>query len=130
MPTSEMFHVPQDNRHHHRHHQVRSEPACDFSLEALNKIVGDALARQRDEFLQAMAAQQAKDKPARTSMAGKSEQAIKNEIATVRAFKRAGFGNVKPHEDVLTFNKWAAKGFRPKEGSKSVKVATSVRFGS
>jgi hypothetical protein len=68
------------------------------------------------------------EKPVKISIAGKTEKAVKNEIATVRAFKRAGFGTVKPHEDVLTFNKWAAKGFRPKEGTKSVKVANLRLF--
>jgi len=52
----------------------------------------------------------------------KSERSIKNEIAVVRAFKKAGFGNVKPHVDVKTFNRWMAEGMRPVEGSKSLKV--------
>lgn len=53
---------------------------------------------------------------------GKSERSIKNEIAVVKAFKKAGFGNVTPHVDVMTFNRWVAAGFRPLEGSKSLKV--------
>jgi hypothetical protein len=28
----------------------------------------------------------------------------------------------KPHVNILTFNKWAEKGYRPIEGSKSLKV--------
>lgn len=84
-----------------------------FSLEALNKIVADAVAL-------ALANKKADNKPAMN--AAKSERSIKNEIATVKAFKKAGFGNVTPHKDVMTFNRWAAKGFRPMEGSKSLKV--------
>jgi DNA invertase Pin-like site-specific DNA recombinase len=34
--------------------------------------------------------------PAKMSIAGKSEQSIKNEIAVVKAFKKARFGSVKP----------------------------------
>jgi hypothetical protein len=52
----------------------------------------------------------------------KSERSLKNEIAVVRAFKKEGFGNVTPHVDVMTFNRWVANGMRPIEGSKSLKV--------
>jgi hypothetical protein len=68
------------------------------------------------------------EKPAKMSIAGKSEQSIKNEIQTVRAFKRAGISDAKPHVNVFTFNKWASQGFRPKEGSKSVRVANLRLF--
>jgi hypothetical protein len=60
------------------------------------------------------------EEPAKT--AGKGERSMQNEFAVVKAFKRAGFGSVKPHEDVKTFNKWVAAGFRPKEGTKSLKI--------
>jgi hypothetical protein len=61
------------------------------------------------------------EKPAKLAVAGKSEKAIKNEIQTVRAFKRLGI-NATPHVDTFTFNIWISKGIRPKEGSKSVRV--------
>jgi hypothetical protein len=67
-------------------------------------------------------------KPATISIAGKTERSIRNEIETVRAFKRAGFGNVTPHVDVLTFNKWMAQGLRPVPGSKSLKVGNLRLF--
>jgi hypothetical protein len=70
----------------------------------------------------------AKAKPATMSIAGKTERSIKNEIETVRAFKRAGFGNVTCHVDVLTFNKWMAQGLRPIPGSKSLKVGNLRLF--
>jgi hypothetical protein len=109
---------------------VKAPKAPSFSLEAVEKIVAESLAKQRAEFLQAMADQQAKDKaeanakviPAtKISMAGKGDQAIKNEIQTVRAFKKLGI-TAKPHVDTFTFNIWVSKGYRPKEGSKSVRV--------
>ena len=68
------------------------------------------------------------EKPAKMAIPGKSEQSIKNEIQTVRAFKRAGINDAKPHVNVFTFNKWASQGFRPKEGSKSVRVANLRLF--
>jgi hypothetical protein len=62
------------------------------------------------------------DKPAKISVSGKTDAQIKGEIATVRAFKKAGYGVVKPREDVRSFRLWALAGYRPKEGSKAVKV--------
>jgi hypothetical protein len=50
---------------------------------------------------------------------GKKDQI---ETLTVRAFKRAGFGEVTPRVDVKTFNKWVAEGLRPKEGEKAIRV--------
>jgi len=53
-----------------------------------------------------------------------SEKSIRNEIAVVKAFKKAGFGDVKPHVDVKTFNKrMLDDGLRPAEGSMSIRVA-------
>jgi len=62
------------------------------------------------------------EKPAKLSMAGKSEKSLKNEIQTVRAFQKAGFKDIRPHINVLTFNKWIERGYRPVEGSKSLKI--------
>jgi hypothetical protein len=93
----------------------------DPTLKAIMaEAVATALAGQRAEFLQAMADQQQATKPA--AMNGKSERSIANEIAVTKAFKKAGFGNVVPHKDVMTFNRWMAQGFRPVEGSKSLKI--------
>src|ERR1700730_8901454 len=71
-----------------------------FNLEDVNKIVGEALDRPRAEM----------------------QASMQNEIAVVKAFKKAGFGNVTPHEDVRTFNRWLSAGYRPVEGSKSLKI--------
>jgi hypothetical protein len=104
-------------------------PPVTFTLEALNKIVGEALAKQRAEFLVAMAAQQAEAKIAKASaINGRTEKSIQNEVRAVRAFQRAGFKDAKPHVNILTFNKWAEKGFRPLEGSKSLKVGNLRLF--
>jgi len=72
---------------------------------------------QKAELMQVMAS----GKPATN---GKSEKSIRNEIAVVKAFKKAGFGDVKPHVDVKTFNKrMLDDGLRPAEGSMSIRVA-------
>jgi hypothetical protein len=94
--------------------KTRARPAT-FNLEDVNKIVGEALDRQRAEMQAAMQA-------AKPVTNGKSQASMANEIAVVRAFKKAGFGNVTPHVDVKTFNRWMMDGLRPVEGSKSVRV--------
>jgi hypothetical protein len=66
------------------------------------------------------------DKAAKT-VAGKSEKSTANEIAAVKAFKKLGIV-AKPRVDTFTFNLWLAKGFRPIEGSKSVRVANLRLF--
>jgi hypothetical protein len=61
------------------------------------------------------------EKPAKPAN-GKSEQSVKNDLAAVRAFRKAGFGTLTAHEDIRTFKRWVEAGFRPVEGSKSVRV--------
>src|SRR5450631_3365396 len=103
---------PQDPRHHQARHHRGSRPGhClppvtfdlnDPTLRAmLAQAVAVALAAQKAELMQTMAA----TKPATN---GKSDRSLKNEIAVVKAFKKAGFGDVRPHEDVRTFNRWVA----------------------
>jgi hypothetical protein len=60
--------------------------------------------------------------------AGKSEKAVKNELDTIKAFKKIGITGVVPKQNVLTYNLWLARGFRPLEGSKSVRVANLRLF--
>jgi hypothetical protein len=67
------------------------------------------------------------EKP-KMAIAGKSEASIKNDLAAVRAFKKAGFGVLVPHKNIMTFNRWVELGFRPVEGSKSVKVGNLRLF--
>jgi hypothetical protein len=61
------------------------------------------------------------------AVAAKSEKSTANEIAAVKAFRRLGIV-AKPRVDTFTFNLWLAKGFRPIEGSKSVRVANLRLF--
>jgi hypothetical protein len=111
-------------------------PAVTFSPEALAALLNEVTeSRKAIADLTAVVAAQAQNtaKPAKAakptmSIAGKTERSIKNEIETVRAFKRAGFGNVTCHVDVLTFNKWMAQGLRPIPGSKSLRVANLRLF--
>ncbi len=77
----------------------------------------------KDLLAKALAAQKAKPTVvANTGKSAKSLASLANEKAAKIAFKKAGFGDVTPHVDVMTFNRWIAAGFRPMEGSKSLKV--------
>ena len=88
-------------------------PAATFSPEALAALLNE---------VSALRAKVAEATPAKMSIAGKSAQSIKNEMLVIQAFKRAGYGNVVPHKDVMTFNRWVSQGFRPTVGTKSLKI--------
>jgi hypothetical protein len=91
-------------------------PAPTFNLADVERIVNEALAKQAEALA------------AKPPANGKSDSSARNVMATIRAFKKAGFGIVTPNVDVLTFNRWIAQGYRPMEGSKSVKVANLRLF--
>jgi hypothetical protein len=95
-----------------------------FSIERLKEIIAEANEKAVEKATAALKAemQQALAAKPQTVTNGKTERSLKNEIAVVKAFKKAGFGVVIPHLDVMTFNRWMAKGFRPLEGSKSLRV--------
>ena len=63
-----------------------------------------------------------------TIINGKSERSIKNGIAVVKAFAKAGFKDAKPHVNIFTFRKWMERGYRPVEGSKSLKISNLRLF--
>jgi hypothetical protein len=86
--------------------------------EIIAKAVSEAEARTRAAVLEEMKAAKSPNNWA----TGKSEASIRNEILVVKAFAKAGFGKVVPHQDVMTFSRWMAQGFRPVEGSESLKI--------
>ncbi len=71
---------------------------------------------------QALAGKAEPKVPANTLVDGKTERQLKTDVAVCRAFKKAGFGQVKPREDVQTYNRWLSQGYKVKTGEKSVKV--------
>jgi hypothetical protein len=58
----------------------------------------------------------------------KTDRALKTAAAVVRAFKKAGYGDVQPRVDVQTYNRWLAAGLKVRVGEKSVKVGTLRLF--
>jgi hypothetical protein len=93
-----------------------ASPAPSFNINdpAFQAIHAEAVAARLSVI---EADKQATAKPA------KSEKSIKIELATIRAFKRLGYGIVRPRIDVMTFRRWLAEGYRPMEGSKAVRIA-------
>jgi uncharacterized coiled-coil protein SlyX len=76
-----------------------AKPAVTFSPDALAALLNEVTeSRKVMAQMQAqMQAMQAKPEPApKASMAGKTDKQVANEIAVVKAFKKAGFGVVKP----------------------------------
>jgi hypothetical protein len=59
---------------------------------------------------------------AKTMLPKAERQKVDTEALAVKAFRRAGFGDVKPNVDVLTFNRWLIAGRRVKKGEHSIKV--------
>jgi len=116
-----------------------ASPEVSFSPQALQALLEEVTAGRKliADTMAALTEQKAEldalktkvaDQPVQLSVAGKSERSIKNAVAVVRAFKAKGFGNVTPHVDVKTFNKWMLDGLRPMEGSKSLRVGNLRLF--
>jgi hypothetical protein len=108
-----------------------------FSPEALQAVIAKATAEAvamataalRKEMQEALGAKPAKNAKGPTlSIAGKTDRSLRNEIDVVKAFKKAGYGNVTPHQNVKTFNKWMADNRRPIEGSKSLRIGNLRLF--
>jgi hypothetical protein len=96
---------------------TETRPAT-FSLD--DPVIKEAIAQA---VAAAMAAKEA-EKPAKPA----TDQSTKNELATIKTFKKKLGIIVKPKVDVLTFNKWTEQGLRPKEGEHAVKVANLRLF--
>jgi len=85
-----------------------------FSPQQLQQVIAEAVA-------QALAAREAKV-PANKLVDGKTEQQLRTEVAVCRAFKKAGYGEVKPREDVRTYKRWLAEGWKVKTGERATRV--------
>lgn len=56
------------------------------------------------------------------------EAIAKNTALCVEAFEKAGFTDVQPRVNVLTFDKWVEQGFAPRKGEKSTQVGNFRLF--
>jgi hypothetical protein len=87
--------------------QETREPT--FTLEQLNAVVAQAVA-------EALAQRE------------KNTRTVDMEALAIKAFRRAGYGEVKPRQDVKTYALWIADGFKVREGEKSVRVKSLRLF--
>ena len=99
-------------------------PPVTLTPAALQAVIAEAT---RQSALKAEMQAALVAKPS-TIINGKSERSIKNEIAAVKAFAKAGFKDAKPHVNIFTFRKWMERGYRPVEGSKSLKISNLRLF--
>lgn len=53
---------------------------------------------------------------------------LKNNELTVEAFTKAGYTDVQPRVNVLTYGKWEEQGRRVRKGEKSVRVGNFALF--
>ena len=84
-------------------------------------LTKDSLRTLISEFLQE-ALSQRPDTCARNLLPKQERAKVDTSAAAIKAFAKAGFGTVVPNEDVLTYNRWLAKGYRVKPGEHAVRV--------
>src|SRR5258708_7330824 len=77
----------------------KTRPAT-FTLEEMQRLIAEGVAAALAEQAAKMAAAQPKTTAART------EKQVKTEAAALRAFAKAGYGSVKLHTEVKTYNRW------------------------
>jgi hypothetical protein len=83
--------------------QSAAQPAVTLTPEALQQVIAQAVAEATDRR-------------------NKDQRSNDLETLTVRAFKRAGYSDIKPRENVMTYNRWIAAGRKVKAGEKAVRV--------
>jgi hypothetical protein len=81
-----------------------------FTPEALQQVIAQAVA-------EALRARDAKPMPKNTLVDGKTEQQLRIDIMVVKAFKKAGYGEVKPREDVMTYKSGSPLAIRSERGN-------------
>jgi len=92
--------------------QTTAQATPSFSLDALRAIVATPEARELFTQLMRDAGHTAKAADTTADM----------DRLCIRAFNKAGFKDVQPRANVLTYNRWIEQGFRVKEGEKSIRV--------
>ena len=66
--------------------------------------------------------------PAQKDEAAIEASRLKNNELTVEAFTKAGYTDVQPRVNVLTYGKWEEQGRRVRKGEKSVRVGNFALF--
>jgi len=58
----------------------------------------------------------------------KAAARAETEAKTVKAFKAAGYDDVQPRVNIMTYNKWIENGRRVKKGEKAIKAGSFPLF--
>lgn len=105
------------------------EAKLEVTPDQLSGMIAEAVAKALADAKPAKKAK-GKGKPGRKPMTDEEKAAnrAKIEKETVAAFKKAGYDDVKPRENVMTYNKWIEAGRRVKKGEKSVKCGSFPLF--
>lgn len=105
-----------------------ANPPVTLTPEALQAVIATAVAA-------ALAAKGKKakgtgEKKGRKPLTDEQKAAnkVKVEAETVKTFKAAGYKDVQPRVNVMTYNKWIENGRRVKKGEKSIKVGSFPLF--
>lgn len=94
---------------------VTSPVTFDVNDPVFQQIVAQAVAVR-------LAAIEAEKPVKNTLVDGRTEGQLKLDVLVARSFKKAGYGEVKPRQDVMTYNRWLAAGYRVRPGEKATKV--------
>ena len=101
-----------------------AKPTASLSPEALQALLDNVA-----ELKATVAKYQAEAVAATKAMGnGKSEVSTKNDLACIKAFKKALGIVVTPRVDVLSYRLWVEQGYAPVKGSHSVRVGTLRLF--
>jgi hypothetical protein len=95
----------------------------------LTALEGTSPKSQSTRNIQPKAAQRPVSRAESTAnLDAKQSRALEMDVRVVRAFKKAGYGDVTPRVDVRTYNRWLADGLKVRVGEKSVKCGTLRLF--
>ena len=88
------------------------------ALIASNGVTPPAKAKTRRKGYH----QKPKAKGSKLTDAERAVYQMNNDAECIKVFEKAGFKDVKPRVNVLTYNKWIEKGRKVKKGEKSHRV--------
>jgi hypothetical protein len=75
----------------------------------ISEVVAEALAKRPDTA-------------ARSALPKAERERVDYEALAIKAFRKAGYGEIKPRIDTKTYNLWLADGLKVKPGEHAVKV--------
>ena len=99
-----------------------------LTADALQEMIQTAVAQAVAAAQPAKKAKGGKPGPKVKTEEEKAAARAKTDKEAVAAFAKAGFKDIVPRVDVMTYNRWIENGRRVKKGEKSVKVGSFPLF--